>query len=68
MKKKKKRTDTQNCVTTIMKGVTYAQWKYQEKRERNRKKYISETMITENFVKCKTLNQKFRNLREQQAR
>ena len=51
-----------------MKGVTYAQWKYQEKRERNRKKYISETMITENFVKCKTLNQKFRNLREQQAR
>ena len=59
MKKKKKEQIPKNCVTTIMKGVTYAQWKYQEKRERNRKKYISETMITENFVKCKTLNQKF---------
>ena len=52
--KKGKEQIPKNCVTTIMKGVTYAQWKYQEKRERNRKKYISETMITENFVNVKT--------------
>ena len=32
-------------------------------KERKEQKKISETMMTENFVKCKTPNQKFRNLR-----
>lgn len=62
-KMKKKRIDTPKLWDNNYERCNIYTMEIPGEDRKEQKKYISE-----NFVKCKTPNQKFRNLREQKAR